>query len=285
MDWIGLASTALGSLGGLFSQNEAAKAAREQANAIRQSAALQYKAQMEIAKPMLDASRYALPRIQSEADRLYSTMFQDNPLLSSQQRLTEQSINRGLASANQSTAFRYGTNVSRSRGETLRNTLAANDQLGSTRLNYGLAQQQQKLNAQGQYMNALTGLAGQGTVGSQLAYGALNNQAQATAQAAGIEAQGKQGMYDSISYLSGMLTNFGVNKLQQSALDAQNAKTTKIGTGGEAQTLNNASNKFGVIGLFNDLGLMNNLSNPRTTSSKVKGLDPTLYGRSKSIFG
>lgn len=282
MDIVGLGATFLGGLGGFLGQNAAAKAAREQANAIRQSAALQYKAQMEIAKPMLDASRYALPRIQSEADRLYSTMFQDNPLLSSQQRLTEQSINRGLASANQSTAFRYGTNVSRSRGETLRNTLAANDQLSSTRLNYGLAQQQQKLNTQGQYMNALTGLAGQGTVGSQLAYGALNNQAQATAQAAGIEAQGKQGMYDSISYLSGMLTNFGVNqlqqsaldvnKLQQSALDAQNAKTTKIGTGGEAQTLNNASNKFGVIGLYNYFsGLMNKMSNPRTTSNKVKG--------------
>lgn len=246
MDWIGAAASAIGTIGGIFSQNAALKAAREQANAIREASALQYRAQMEIAQPMLNASRYALPKIQSEADRLYGTMFQDNPLLASQQRLSEAGVNRGLASANQATGFRYGSNVSRSRGETLRNSLAANDQLSSLRLNYGLAQQQQKLTAQGNYMSALSGLAGQGTVGSQLAYGALNNQSQSAMQAAGIEGQAKQDMYSGLGYLSGQLTNWGVNSMQQSALNRQNAKTTKTSNSAGAQDLNNIANANGI---------------------------------------
>jgi len=248
MDWIGAAASAIGTIGGIFSQNAALKAAREQANAIREASALQYKAQMEIAQPMLNASRYALPKIQSEADRLYGTMFQDNPLLASQQRLSEAGVNRGLASAQASTGFRYGSNVSRSRGETLRNSLAANDQLSSLRLNYGLAQQQQKQTAQGNYMSALSGLAGQGTVGSQLAYGALNNQSQSAMQAAGIEGQAKQTLYEDQGLAWGRLINYGVSSMQQNALNVQNAKTTKLDSGYWSQMLNNLSNSTGVIG-------------------------------------
>ena len=245
-DWVSTIFSGLGLLGGASAQNAALKAAREQANAIRYAADRQYAAQMEIAQPMLNASRYALPKIQSEADRLYGTMFQDNPLLASQQRLSEAGVNRGLASANQATGFRYGSNVSRSRGETLRNSLAANDQLSSLRLNYGLAQQQQKQTAQGNYMSALSGLAGQGTVGSQLAYGALNNQSQGAIQAAGAIGDAQQSMYSGLGYLSGQVTNWGMNRTQQQALNNQNNMTTKISNSAGAQDLNNIANANGI---------------------------------------
>lgn len=254
--WFEVASAVTGLFGGASAASAARKAAEIQAAATLEAARMQSETQMKIAEPMLAASRYALPKMMEQTSALGKLLGQDSKFLTSGLKQNEASLARSTASAQASTAYRYGQNTSRSRGESLRTDLASNNQQANLRLAYGTAQEAYRSQNVDRYMSSLQSLAGQGTVGSQLAYGAQSTLYGGMANAAQIKGQGAQDYYSMIGGIAGKVAGFGLGSLQaqQMGLTQGNNARTITGSPKEASILadiENQTNKW-ISGSFVD---------------------------------
>jgi hypothetical protein len=219
---------------GLLSANKANKAAQAQTDAMLETARMEDRRIRELTAPWLQQAKFAMPMLrQTIMSQLAPEVGRDDPFLTKERDIAMRDIGRGEQTALGQTARRWTAtgNIGRGRGEQLRIGRSAEEARGEVGLQYGKAQRSYRQGASAAFINALSGLANQGTQGLGPAVTGARDLAQGTMEAARTRAEGQTGMWGDIAGIGASVGQYFDERKLQKQLDELLKKQKKT-TGG-----------------------------------------------------
>ncbi len=201
---------------GLLGASSAAKAAKAQADAIRDAARMGYQGMMELAKPGLDTLKVALPALRNTVfGALGSRVGQKNPYLKAahEQNISEIGKQEESEIASSERFFGASGNVGRARGEKLRARRAATTARNKENIGYGVAETDYENDSLTRYLGGLNMLTNTGMFGVNTAAGGINTMTGGMMNAANVAGAGRQDMASGISQVGGSI--FGASEARR----------------------------------------------------------------------